>query len=59
LLRGSREILLDQSFCKQDYLLYFKLIVNTPRGVSSIYISIIALVLMVVIYVYRATLKKH
>jgi len=55
----SREILLDQSFLRQDYLLYFKLIVNTPRGVSSIYISIIALVLMVVIYVYRATLKKH
>jgi hypothetical protein len=58
-LRGSREVLLDQSFCKQDPLLYFKLIINTPRGVSSIYISIIALVLMVVIYVYRATLKKH
>jgi hypothetical protein len=56
-LRGSREVLLDQSFCKQDYLLYFKLIVNTPRGVSSIYISIITLVLIVVIYVYRATLK--
>ena len=51
---GDRTIFLDQSWTRGNPLLYIKLLVYATQGVAPIYVSSIALVLLVVaVYVHR------
>jgi len=51
---GNRAILLDQSWTRGNPLLYIKLLVYATQGVAPIYVSSIALVLLLVaVYVHR------
>ena len=56
---GDRAILLDQSWTRGNPLLYIKLLVYATQGVAPIYVSSIALVLLVVaVYVHRFSVRE-
>ena len=56
---GNRTIFLDQSWTRGNPLLYIKLLVYATQGVAPIYVSSIALVLLVVaVYVHRFSVRE-
>jgi len=58
-LATTRSVLLDQSWARASWLLYLKLVVSTPRGVSPLYISLlVAVLVLVATYAYSATHER-
>ena len=54
-LASEGDVLLDQSWVKASWLLYLKLLMNTPRTISPLYISLLVVaVVLVSTYVYNA-----
>jgi hypothetical protein len=58
-LADARSVLLDQSWTRTSWLLYLKLLVNTSRGASPLYISLLtAVIVLVAVYAYGKALEK-